>query len=337
MRSANAPPGMSYSALSSIGDAIDATRDFLFPVDRSRWLRLAVYAFFLGATSFGSTPNLPGNLGGGGETPGGGTVGDIGRLAPELGAVVVAAILLVVVLALAFRYLTAVTEFAFVEALRDETVSVRAQFRRNLGRGLRLFGFQVLLFGGVVAIVLGPLGLLFAIEGGAALVLLVVAIPVFFLAMFVVGIVNRLTTDFVVPTMLVEDESLLGGWRRLWPVLRSNLAETAVYVVILYVLQFAIGIGVVVVLGVIALVLGLPLAAVGFAVYAAAGGTLGLAVGSVIAVLALVFVALLFVAGLAIQIPVQTFYRYFELFVLGDLDADLDLIPEARDAVRAED
>jgi hypothetical protein len=328
---------MSYSAISSLGDAIDATRDFLFPVERSRWLRLAVYAFLLGSTSIGSTPNIPGNVGGGGGTPGGGTVDELGGISPELGALVVAVILLVVLVALVFSYLSAVTEFAFVEALRDERVSVRAQLRANLGPGLRLFGFQLALFVGVMAAVFAPVAFFLAVAGGAGLVVLVVAIPVFFVGMFLVGIVNLLTTDFVVPTMLVDDETVLGAWRRLWPVLRSNLAETAVYVVILYVLQFAIGIGVFVVMGVIALVLGLPLAAVGFAVYAAAGGTLGLAVGAVIAVLALVFVALLFVAGLAIQIPVQTFYRYFELFVLGDLDADLDLIPEARAAVREED
>jgi hypothetical protein len=36
-----------------------------------------------------------------------------------------------------------------------------------------------------------------------------------------------------------------------------------------------------------------------------------------------------------VQVPVVTYFRYYALLVLGDTDADLDLIPERRRAVRA--
>lgn len=50
---------MEYAALSCLGDALDATRELLFPVDRGLWLRLAVVVFFLsGGSGVGSLPNL---------------------------------------------------------------------------------------------------------------------------------------------------------------------------------------------------------------------------------------------------------------------------------------
>jgi hypothetical protein len=36
-----------------------------------------------------------------------------------------------------------------------------------------------------------------------------------------------------------------------------------------------------------------------------------------------------------VQVPVHTYLRYYALLVLGDVEPDLDLVPDQRAAIRA--
>lgn len=57
----------------------------------------------------------------------------------------------------------------------------------------------------------------------------------------------------------------------------------------------------------------------------------------VLAVVVLLFgLSVLVVVALA-QVPVVTYLRYYALVVLGDVDSDLDLIPDRRGAIRADE
>lgn len=49
---------------------------------------------------------------------------------------------------------------------------------------------------------------------------------------------------------------------------------------------------------------------------------------------AVLFVLVAIVLALFVSVPVQTFLRYYALLVLGDTNADFDLIPEQRRAAR---
>jgi len=42
------------------------------------------------------------------------------------------------------------------------------------------------------------------------------------------------------------------------------------------------------------------------------------------------------VVALLVTVPVQTYLRYYALLILGDVDADLDLIPEQRAIARSD-
>jgi hypothetical protein len=328
-------------ALDDIDDAFVATRTFLWPPDRTRWAKLALVVLFVGGPGVGLNAgqvNLPA---GGGPTPGPGDPAppalpvDAGRLLVAAGVVVVAAVLLV----LAFAFVGSVMEFVLVEALRRESVRVRAYWGARWRQGARLFAFRLVvgLVGVGAAVFLAGLVVLPVATGGGAGALGVVAalllLPVFVVLAVLLGLVDGFTTVFVVPVMVSLDCGVLDGWRRLWPTLTGQPGQYLVYAVVSVVLSVGGGLLVALAAGVALVVLLVPfglLAALGvglLAVFEPLGvGVLGLTV----VVGGLVALAVLALA----QVPVVTYLRYYALFVLGDVDPELDLVAERRATVR---
>jgi hypothetical protein len=256
---------------------------------------------------------------------------------PEL-AVVAAVVAVVVAVVLLFALVGAVMEFVLVESLRRETVQVRRYWGDHWRRGLSLFAFRlvvgVVTLGAVALLLLVAVGpLLLGIPAGSLLVA-VVAVPLLVVVAVVGGLVNGFTTVFVVPVMLVEECGLRAGWRRFWPTLTAHWKQYAVYAVLGFVLQFAVGVltGLGTLLAAVAV--GVPLALVGVAgaALASVAGPVGwalVALAVVLFVLALVAVALL------LGVPAKTYLRYYALFVLGDTNDAFDPIPERRRQTRA--
>jgi hypothetical protein len=323
-----------WYAFAALSDARDATEDLLRPVDRGRWLRLALIALFVGVgggvPSGGSNVNVPSGGGGGG----GGVPPDMPAPSlPELGSVaalIAAVVALIVLLALVWSLVGAVMEFVLIVGLRDREVSIRDPFGTNLRPGLRLFGFR-LAVGLVSLLVLGlPLLAVFGFGIGvspAFLLLLVPLIMVFGVVALVGSVVLGLTTDFVVPTMLTEGVGVLDGWRRLWPTLRAEWKQVALYVVAKFVLGVAVSLAVSLVVLLAALIVAIPFAIVGGGLYLAASAAGASTVGLVVAgVLVALFVLVMIVVGLLVQVPALTFVRYYSLSVLGMLVPELDLV-----------
>lgn len=326
---------MALYAIDEIDDAFRVTREFLVPVDLRRWLKLAFVVFFVGGigTNVGSFQfNAP---------AGGETTFPIDRL-PDLGAdvwLLVAGVGAVVVLvALAFLLVGSVMEFVLVESLRTESVRVREFWSRRWRQGVRLFGFRlvvgVLLLVGFAAL-LAPI-VLGALDGqvtGGAVGLFLVGLPLFLLLALVVSLVNGFTTVFVVPIMVLTDAGVLAGWRRLWPTIRSEWKQYVVYALVNLVLTVAAGLFLAMAGLAAALVLLLPFGLLGFvgAGLLALVGPVGVAV---LAVVALLYALSLMVVVAVAQVPVVTYLRYYAMLVLGDVDADLDLVARQRAAVR---
>ena len=331
---------MAYYAVSCLGDALDATREFLFPFDASRWARLVVVVFFLGVTSSGgSGQGVSGQIPANGVGWPGGFPAEA-QFADLLDAVwplLVVLGLALAVLGIGFLFVGSVMEFVLVDAVATETVAVRAAFRRYLRQGAALFVFRLVL-GALVAAVLGVgflLVVLPALSGSDAAVAagLLVFVPLALFVGLLALLVHGLTVEFVVPTMLSEDSGLVAGWRRFWPTLRGNLGQFAVYALVRIGLTILFGIVVAIALGLVGLVLAIPFVLVGALVFVAAGG-LSLASGVVLGVLVAIYLFALLVATSVVQVPIQTYVRYYELLVLGDVDPDLDLVEARRSAIR---
>jgi hypothetical protein len=108
------------------------------------------------------------------------------------------------------------------------------------------------------------------------------------------------------------------------------------YDVVAFVLSIAAGIAASIVVGLAAVALAFPLALLGALLY------FTVSFSSTVVTVAFVGVALLAVLAivvlwLLVQVPVVAYLRYYALFVLGDADASLDLIPDQRAAVRRRD
>jgi len=324
-----------WYAFAALSDARDATEDLLRPVDRSRWLRLALIALFVGVggggvPSGGSNVNVPSGGGGGG----GGVPPDMPAPSlPELGsvaAVIVGIVALILLLALVWSLVGAVMEFVLIVGLRDREVSIRDPFGANLRPGLRLFGFRLAVSLVSLLVVGLPLLAVFGVGIGvspAFLILLVPLIVVFGVVALAGSVVLGLTTDFVVPTMLTENRGVVDGWRRLWPTLRAEWKQVALYVVAKFVLGIAVSLAVSLVVLLAALIVAIPFAIVGGGLYLAASAAGASTAGLVVAgVLVALFVLVMIIVGLIVQVPALTFVRYYSLSVLGMLVPELDLV-----------
>jgi hypothetical protein len=326
---------MALHAVENVEDALGVTREFLTPVDVRRWLKLALVVFFVGGgtgvpTSGANTASPTGDVSVSGSLP---------DIPGDAWLVLAAVVALVVLVGLVLMAVGAVMEFVFVESLRSGAVTVRRYWRRRWRQGLRLFGFRFVLavltlalVAGLLAVVVGPFLLGVGIPV-APLLGLAVAVPVLFVVGVVTAVVNGFTTEFVVPIMILEDVGVLDGWRRLWPSVRAAWKQYLAYAVLAFVLRLGLGLAAGLVVGLVALVLLVPFGGLGLLVAAtlSLSSTAGLAL---VAVLALVFGLLLVVASAVVQVPVQTYLRYYALLVLGDVEPSFDLVPDRRAAVR---
>ncbi|MEF8857211.1 MAG: hypothetical protein V5A16_07315 [Haloplanus sp.] len=321
-----------WYAFAALEDARDATEALLRPVDRGRWLRLALIALFVGVgggAPTGGNVNVPSGGGGGGGTPPempAPSIPDAGSVA----AVLLAVAALIVLLAILWSVVGAVMEFVLIVGLRDREVSIREPFRANVRPGLRLFGFRLVLGLGSLLVIGLPLLAVFGLGisvSPAILLFLVPLVMVFGVVALISAIVLGLTTDFVVPTMLTEERGVLDSWRRLWPALRAEGKQTALYVVAKFVLGIAVSLAVSLVVLLAALVVAIPFALVGGALFLATSAAGATTVGWVIVgVLVALFVLVMIGIGLIVQVPALTFVRYYSLSVLGRLVPELDLV-----------
>ncbi|WP_277553305.1 DUF7544 domain-containing protein [Halobaculum limi] len=361
---------MSWNGVDAVDDALDATRAFLFPATFGRWARLAVVTLFGrgggGASRVASNgANLAAQAGNGSVPTGaGGTaavavviaalatlvdgsllsiatptgplqVGDVPDVSSTLAIAAAAAVLLIILL---FAIISSVFEFVLVDAIARDSIRLVRDTRRHLLNGFRFLGFQIGLTAAFVvplaavtaALVLSETSPMAILDRPLVVVAAVLAILVYVL---VFAFISRFTREFVVPAMVADGSGVIDGWRRVWPLLRGNLGQTLVYLV----MHLLVGIGIGIVGAVLTLVglvaVGTVAGIVGLVVGAVVGGTggdLGVGAGALAAVI--VGVPLLVVAVfLPIRVLTTTYLRAYELAALGRFSERLDLLGRYRD------
>lgn len=322
-------------AVDDLSDAIDATRWFLTPVTARRWLKLAVVVLFVAGFGLGMPSAPPGDVTPPTEDPVTGDPIESPLPTEQLLLVATVVVAVAVLLWLLFAFVGSLMEFVLVESLRTDDVRIGRYAEAHFGRAVSLFLFRLVL-GAAAAIAIGvPAYLALApIEsiGDRPPAALGGVVALAFATYLVYAVIVRLTTEFVVPVMLLEERGIRYGWARFWRTLRGNLAEYAVYVLLASIIGFvaAIAVGILASLTMFVLAIPLALLAIGFLFL----GPLG---GPFLALLVLAAIATFLLVLSLYRMPVVAYVRYYALLVLGDTDADLDLIPERREAVRARD
>ncbi|WP_135826228.1 DUF7544 domain-containing protein [Halorussus ruber] len=340
---------MSWYAVDSLDDALDATRAFLTPVDARQWLKLALVVFFLGNAGGGS-PSAAGGSSTGPGTPNGGPPGPTGPMGfetdvpAELGEflpVLLGVVVVALVVGLLYALVGSVMEFVFVESLRRQRVRIRDYASQHSGRAVQLFAFRVALGLLVVIPALVVVAGVLSIAGvGPTLPvgLILVLAPLLALVGITVAVVDAFTVNFVVPVMISKNIGVIAGWKRFWPTLTGEWKQYGVYALVRFLLSIAVGIVASIIGSVVGAVLVAPLVVVGIFAVPVLGGPAGLLANpiavAVTVLLALSYFALLTAALSVAFVPVQTYLRYHSLLVLGDTDRDFDLIPELRRDIR---
>ena len=268
------------SALDAVGAALENVKRVLFsPFSLRKWLLLALVAFVAGVVGGGG-----GGHGGGGRSGGGpgGTAESAwssvvawyeANAELVLVGVVVGGVVLLG-LGLAVLYARSVFRFIFLESVITAETRIGESWHKNKREGLAYMWWRIgfgLVTSIVLAVVVGLPGLLVysLVTGQAgdaakvATIVLTVLVGVFLLLVcgVVIGLVDALTRDFVVPLMYVRRINVLEGWGALWPILRENKLSFVVYFLIKFVSAAVAGmarfLGVIVGLAAAAIVLGI--------------------------------------------------------------------------------
>ena len=315
---------MALYALDAIDDALTATGRYR-PTGPLEWVWVVLVAGTVASPGFG----LPTGGTSSGEMPADSRAALGAALPNSLPDLFVVAVTALAALWLVFVVTGSFLEFPFLRWLQDGDLAIREEVRANWRRALGLAVFRVLLQL-VTLIVLVWTTVSVAGRGPDPWTYLDVFVEywVLFGALgLLTGVVSAFTTAFVVPAMWLDERDIVDGWRRIWPTLADAPKQFLAYAVGAGVLTTVGGLLVVAAAGVAlvpALIAALPVAAT-------AGGSAGVAVGAVIGGV------LMTVAVGMVHAFVQVFLRYYALFVLGDVDPELDVIPERRRAVRTPD
>lgn len=305
-------------AFGAFDGAVSRTKALLWPINIGVWLRLAVISLFIGG------------IGGGGGNfsfpdTGGQNVGampDFFGLAPTTILLILAAL---IVLALLFTYIGSVFQFVLVDCLASGQVSLSRTFRERMGPGFSYFLFEIFIILIFIAVMIGFIvfGVFAGTFAGAPnIVALLLLLPVILLLALVMGVVLMLTVDFVVPVMIADGCGIVEGWRRVYGILRPDLKNAAVYVVVKVVLALVAALIMLILSILILAAVGVPLFLVAlFAGFFAGGPAM---TGLILLIVVGILIALPFL--LLVQVPFTTFFRYYSLDVLGRFSPAHDLL-----------
>jgi hypothetical protein len=324
------------SASDAVSPAYQRAKQQLFhPFRFGQWARLAFVGILAGEAGNGggcnSGFNTPWNAHPQGLPPTYGTI-----LPPQLAnhpAYVAGLIALVSVvvfgLVLIFLYINSIMRFILFDSVISGECRVRRGWVLRRSHGRRLFRWQFLLMLLSLAVIIIVIGIpaavawsigWFANPGEHILRLVLTGIVAFliFIALVIVGVlIQVITKDFVVPQMALEDITAVEGWRRLWPMLKSEKGGYAGYIGMKIVLAIAAGI----ILGIITLIalfiLLIPIGGVGaIAVLAgkAAGLTWTVYTITLIVLAGCVALALFVFVAALISVPAIVFFPAYSIY-----------------------
>ena len=308
------------SALKSLSDAGGLTKRYFAALGAVGWLKLAFVVLFIGGLGISnqvfSVPVDPETLSQPGE---------------QMTAVGVAAAGLLIYAG--FRYFAAVLEFVFVESLRSQALSIRLYLRSNLGAGLRLLVFRWGLWLAALAVVAVPVGWT-VLVGNVTDPVDVTAVQAAGIGLTAAGALIGLTTAttltnaFVVPIMLHERRGAISGWRRFVDAMASNKTGVVAFLLVAWLIGFALWVGLTVV-GFVVGVVGL----FGLVLAGAAATEISSAFEPLVAVAIIgSFLGYQYVVSTVVA-PVRSYVRYYALIILGNTEPRLDLVPVQRAAM----
>ena len=342
---------MPLSAVDVVSPTFQRTKELLFkPFRFAMWWRLAIISFLAGEISgsgggpgnFNFPQNTHGSQGGGDHLLA--LPGDPAQIAAFVVALVVAGLLLFAFLI----FLNSIFRFILFDVIVSGRYRIREGWRRWFDDGVRYFWWQagvslamllvLALFVGLPALLAWRAGIFRAPGEHVALLVLGGLLLFLLLAVLVVAgaLLGVFSKDFLVPVMALEKLGPIDGWRRLWPMLRTEGSSYAAYIG----MKIVLAMGAAMIFGIIDIIviviLAIPGAIVAVAVVAVASSmgltwnpmtiALAVVVGGILLLLLMLLIAL-------INVPAAVFFEAYPLLFLASrypaLDALLHPAPPA--------
>ncbi len=323
-----------YFAFTELDSAIRRTRDLLWPFRKGIWLRIALIALFIGWGGAGfPQPTWSSDN----DFPTDAFTGfSASEALPDMAGLIIAIVLLIIALALLFMLIGSIFQFVFVDCLRTGNVKIREYFSPRAGMGIRLFLFQIgiaVLFLVLLAALIIPLiilaGGLAGPAGGISLVLtLILFFPILIVLAILVGIIQLITIDFVVPIMIQKDCGVIDGWKEFYSIISRQWMQGIIYLVVRFLAALGAGV-VMILLTLLALgIIAIPFALIGLFMYL----LVQMANFSFLLLLLIPYLIIAIPVVLLISVPFVTFFRTYSLAVLGRLDSGYAILPEEEQA-----
>jgi hypothetical protein len=353
-----------WHAVEALDEAVDRTKKLLLPLRPELWLKLALVVLLANGLGGGGGGGGGGSGSDSSSTSRGSTfgagyaslIGDVsaaadfhGILAQAGGGVdsfiedslstttglimLACAIGAILVLFLAFQYLSAVFRFVYVRSLTQGDVKIVEYFKKESGKGFSLFIFETVLLAVLVAVIVA------AIVGGAAafggagsgfagVFLVVVAVAIFIFVLLAIILFMVFVNDFAVPVMYARGCGIIDGIGEAFSILSANFWQFVVFLL----LSVALGVVsfiVIFVVSLVFLIVELPLGVamvLGMAYLEQATMTPALMMMVVAGFIALFIIQLVIKYLITlVTLPISVFFRYYSLVFLKRVDPTLDL------------
>ena len=320
---------MPISATDCISLAFEHTKRQLFrPFRFGQWVRLALVGLLAGELGSGGNLNFSQRSNQSGSIP---ALGDIFHkidpaiLASLITIIVITAIVLIVVMA----YISSVMRFILFDSVLTKECHIRAGWRGRQEHGWRYFlwqlGLMLVTFAGMLVLIGGPAAFAFGMGWFqtprahiAPLVMTGIFVLILFLGYMIgIALIHVLTKDFVIPQMAFEGIGALEAWRRLWPMIQSEMNSYAAYIGMKIVLSIVAGIAIGIVAVILALIVAVPIiGAVVAAVIAAksAGLTWNVLTITAAVVAGCVVLLIFFFLVSLISVPVIVFFPAYSIY-----------------------
>jgi hypothetical protein len=324
------------SAVDAVSPAIERTRDFLFrPFNWGTYLKLGLVAIItegVGGNFHSSTSHM--NHGGAESGGHGLQIPWLSHIAPEVIAVIAAAVLLAIVISIFVVYLITRLRFAFFHCLVNNTKEIGPGWRLYSGQATRFFWLNIVVgicFMALLMLVALPFAAGFwqlfqesqqngHFDLGLMLALVLPLVPILIL-LAVAGVLSDLILrDCMLPHVALENATAGEAWRQVRARIRAEKRQFIVYAILRVILPSIAAIGTFIVLAIPGLMLAGSFVAIEWGVHSmfsdATGGSW--LVGILLEVFfGVVAFGLALLASICIGGPLSTATREYALIFYG--------------------
>lgn len=292
---------MSFLGIDLIDNCIEKTKNFLFPINKILWLKLALVTILAGMSSgssfnFNTGQNIPAEF-----TQW--VLNNLQWILIGIGGLLILGVI--------FALIRSLFNFVLLDSVEKQQCLIKKSLSENTNLGISYFWLSLIINGIFLIAILGllaPIIILGFKNISNPMVLLSnpyfwLAIPIAILLAMVSGVINGIIYNLVMPDMYLKRIKALQSWKNMYRLFLKQLKEVIVYWVFKFLLGIAAGILSVVVFLILLLLFGIV-------------GLILFGLGALIGMLSPILIAPLLIIGILLGTILLLLFAYSVAVVL---------------------